>query len=534
MYHQHSYSQGHTGPPPAKRPKGNPIITKYPPPPGYRRPSQPPAWTPPVQLPYGFQPNYQTYGQPAHQQPQWSGFQQPTNAPIAYPPAAQPYYPNPSTAYTAPQPAWPSQGFAHTGLPPWQQPSAQHGIPNTKRRHSSARPQSTRKSSMTDALDGNGDPLSPPKPGSGCESYQNALEHEFDDECYYSRHPDEIEPTLSLGLIEWHSALPTKLALPATFQEAELEALAPRKPRPANEESISGYFTSDKAHEALLSVRQTEHWKEICDDVIYREFAIRTPHTLTIWELIEKYRDRSDPTWTTQSIRDSRPALSRGATPIHSTEDNDARSAASFHDAERSEQMDILGDLEQALFLNQQSTSTRLRSQSQTQSQTQSQNHSRTHSRTPSRSHSRANSISSSNAGERITRPIPLAPVRDQNQETILAALGVTGSPKLVYQTPGPALGAPPPSSSQHSRANSVCSVQSDTRRPTSRHASMEPTTQTGAIGSEMKGKAYGELDLDATPRPKYERVDSGRKRSFAEVEGEATPRQGRLKVVKA
>ncbi|KAH9807820.1 hypothetical protein Tdes44962_MAKER06336 [Teratosphaeria destructans] len=526
MYHQHSYSQGHSGPPPAKRPKGNPIITKYPPPPGYRRPSQPPVWTPPVQQPYGFQPNYPTYGQPVHQVPQWSGFQQPSNAPIVVcPPTAQPCYPNHSSAYTTPQPAWPGQGFAPTRLPPWQQPPSQHDIANNKRRHSSNRPQNTRNPSVTDPLDGNGDPLSPPRPGTGSESYQNALEHEFDDECYFSRHPDEIEPTLSLGLIEWHSALPTKLALPATFQEAELEALAPRKPRPANEESISEYFASDKAHEALLSVRQTDHWKEICDDVVYREFAVRAPHTLTLWELIEKYRDRPDPSWTMQSDRDPTPALSRGATPMHSTDDHDARSTSSLPDAEQSEQMDILGDLEQALFLNQQSNPTRLRS------------HSRTRSRAQSRSHSRTNSVSSSNAGERLTRPIPLAPIRDQNQENILAALGVTGSPKLVYQTPGPALGAPPPpSSSQHSRANSVCSVQSDTRRPRSRPASMEPTTQTGVLGSGRADKRYGDLDLDATPRPKYERVDSGRKRSFGEVEeqGEATPRQGRFKVVKA
>jgi hypothetical protein len=365
--------------------------------------------------------------------------------------------------------------------------------------------------SISGPLDGNGDPLPPEVATVGGA---DELEHEFDSECYFARHPEEIIPELSLGIIEWHAPLPTKLPLPATFQEAELEALAPRKPRPSNDESISDYFTEDKVDEVGLSVRMTEVWDEVKDDPIFREFPEIPRYVLSVSEVRLKYRDRPLPSWNKRNPYEATPEPSRQATPM--TVDGDRRNTPANYqqDGDGVEQNDVLGDLEQALSANGSRHDPRYGS------------------------HSRAGSVSSQ-AGERISRPVPLQPLRDQAQEDILAALGVTGSPKMVsyawkvsdaheallttrpqvYQTPGPAFGAPPPEDQfSRSRQSSV----------TSTRAGYDPAD------GHRQGSSVHMDDPDATPRPKYDRMESSRKRSHGEYEvdgsGEVTPQQQRYK----
>ncbi|KAI7565251.1 hypothetical protein KC317_g6493, partial [Hortaea werneckii] len=121
-------------------------------------------------------------------------------------------------------------------------------------------------------------------------------------------------------------------------------------------------------------------------------------------------------------------------------------------------------------------------------------------------------------AGEKITRPKPLAPLRDERQEDILAALGVTGSPQFVYQTPGPALRAPPSARSREgsavpSRPGSVASMHS------------LPTVEEHNEDESHRSKVgqYSDLEMENTPRPVKNngRVFSGpRKRSHGEFEG--------------
>ncbi|EME78608.1 uncharacterized protein MYCFIDRAFT_78320 [Pseudocercospora fijiensis CIRAD86] len=339
----------------AKRAKGNPIITRYPPPPGYKGPNQPGA---------------------------------PYSAPSSW-------HPPPSN------------------------------LPRNARRHNSAPFPSTRQH----PLDGNGDPL--PPEDSNADS-GNALEAAFDEECYFGRYPDEINPDLSLGSITWKAPLPARRALPGTFQEAELEALAPRIDVPSLDDSVSDYFSKLNGDEALLSIRQTEHWAEMRNDLIFREFP---------------------------------------------------QMCASLM---RQDDGGVLDDLEAAL----------------------------------------QNSNRVSMPPEQRRPP----PIRDQGQEDILAALGVTGSPKLVYETPGPAFGPRPTSAagsekSAHSRSNSMTSVHG-TNGMNGNALDFIPEV---VINEDM------EPDDMATPRPKKPYAgDTNRKRSYAdtgpgaheEFDDEETPRQ--------
>lgn len=321
------------------------------------------------------------------------------------------------------------------------------------------------------------------------------LEQEFDGECYFARHPDEINTELSLGLIEWKAPLPTKRALPSTFGEAELEALAPRQPLPTDGESISEYFIGTKRDEAFLSVRQTDSWEHAKNSLIFKEFAAVCSEIITLSELLEKYRCRYDPKWAEAdhfSARSATPDLDREPTPAEERfqMDVDQRPSSTGAVRDRSEPPNgILDDLEQAL---------RPASRGSVQR----------------RSHSRTNSVSSQN----LSRPKPLPPVRDRNQEDILAALGVTGSPKLVFQTPGPAFGPPPTATA--SRNNSISSLPGLKVPPSPSHGmnGYRPDRPGSAHSHHTaNGSDFdAEPDDQTTPKPKAPRNEN-RKRSYAD-----------------
>ncbi|KAK3678221.1 hypothetical protein LTR78_002317 [Recurvomyces mirabilis] len=434
--------------PPAKRAKTGPVITRYLPPPGYRGPATQSTWTPP---PYQAYPPAPTY------QPTWPVYPQQSYVANGYPAYAPGWQQQPTPVGNPPQ---------SINSYPWQANSAQHN-PN-KRRHSSIPPAHSRHTSIAVPLDGNGDPLP-----AQTVTDNDDLEHEFDAECYYARHPDEVDPNLSLGLIEWNAPKPTNHPLAGSFAEAEVEVIAPRRPRAADEPSISDYFTNPRLEESLRSVRQTTAWQEIKDDLIYRQFSRVCKEVIRMSELMSRYRDRPDPAWEAAEdgaeLHDSIMEMDEGIGCVKSTE--------------QAEEADILGNLEQALTAD---NVKRL-----------------PNSKRPavgSRTHSRATSVAST-AGERITRPRLLEPIRDSAQEDVLASLGVTGSPKVVYQTPGPALG--PGSQAASSRQGSVVSDDG--------HARQQPAS---------RGSSYRENDIDATPRASryYERGgESSRKRSYGD-----------------
>ncbi len=160
--------------------------------------------------------------------------------------------------------------------------------------------------------------------------------------------------------------------------------------------------------------------------------------------------------------------------------------------------------------------------------------------------HSGAASMSVT-AGNRSTRPKPLASIRDHAQDQVLAALGVTGLPKTVFPNPGPALGKaftpssredgstaaihrpgsgatdcwflrPPPSSPPHTRR--LPGLEYDRRR--NGHSSERPrssSSQHTSAGSDFQTEI---ADPDATPRPRSSRTN-GRKRSHGETENDGS-----------
>lgn len=314
-----------------------------------------------------------------------------------------------------------------TGPPQsWPQNNSFHNRP----RHNSA-PFPPTVSYPNGPLDGNGDPLGPDE-----DPYELETEY-YGAECYFARHPEDIEPDLSLGHIQWNAPLPTKRPLPGTFAEAEVEALAPRKPHPSDDESISDYFINSRRHEAFLSIRQSDAWELVKNDLVFREFPAVPTEVVPMPEVLATYRDRPDLSWVAEEASptpepEPEPRRERldpsSDTKGGAMELDDLTTPDDGHRVDdESEQGDVLGNLEQALQQN---------------------------GNAPRPLHSRANSTTSGSA-QALKRPSIIRPVRDRAQEELLAALGVTGSPKAVYQTPGPAVG-PPPSKLPPSRQDSL------------------------------------------------------------------------------
>ena len=250
------------------------------------------------------------------------------------------------------------------------------------------------------------------------------LEDEFWSPCYFDKHPDEIEHHLSLGMIESFPAQRVYCALPSTFARAEIQDIAPSPVDLTDGESPSKFFKNSTKDTSLLNVRKTIDWERVGQELIYHQFCagteLITKGTLSIEEMIAKYRDRRDGTFKVLSPSPS-PSPEPETVPPHANAESSMMDAESdveddVHIKIEKEESDVLGQLPSVL---QRDISA------------------------PARRHSRTGSIVS-NASQNISRPEPLLPIHNKEQEAKLAALGVTGTAKLVYQTPGPALGAAP------------------------------------------------------------------------------------------
>jgi hypothetical protein len=416
-------------------------------------------------------------------------------------------------------------------------------------------------------LDGNGDLMSPLDPN---DTSSTVLEDDYDGECYFSRHPEEIDPNLSLGLIEWKAPKSTTAAIPTSLELTDLATPVSGVLDSIEEDSTSDYFSRTKIHDVLLSVRQTDAWPEMKDDLIFREFSTLCSRLVSFAELQARYRRRFDREWAegnhhsvyTQDFNCSQPP-SREQTPSigdHMEIDDTRRHHAQL----RNQSMEFrCGQLEHPSQARQRPMHSR--AQSVTHTRSQQINHSRAQSVNPSRpqpvNHSRSNSIVSQRHGNttstttKLTRPKPLPLVHDQAQEDILAALGVTGSARQVYETPGPAFGPPPPekpNNKSHSRTGSMSSTHSNTtqssyRFPSQRAPSLPPpqaqshhdrwssgVTNNAPFATPMQPRVPAAIrpdfspitEDDFTPRPKYPAAMSAsrgngnettRKRSYAD-----------------
>ncbi|GAB7362247.1 hypothetical protein MBLNU230_g2272t1 [Neophaeotheca triangularis] len=555
------------GQPPAKKAKtgGGMVITRYAPPPGYKGQAQPPNQPPAHQSPPGWPPA--PYGSQPHPYGQYSHPGYPPQYPQTYPPPQYPGYPpqHPQYGYQYPTPAG-QPVYSETPQPPvaWQAPpsvppSSTPAPPSGSTvnhqhqhsRHNSVPSQHHRHASVTPGplLDGNGDDMPP-------EDVEDEDTNEFTAECYFSRHPDLIDGSLSLGMIEAHYAEPVKRALPSTWKEAEVEVVAPRVPHPLDDECVSDYFTKAKLDENLQNVRQTGRWSEAKNDLMFTTFPAVSTNIVRMPELLATYRYRHDPGWYARE-QSSTPSMS-AASSRSATPSSQAAAGADRRDMELDDdvtprqpgktnnhygrpqaQTDMLNHLDHSLHYSRRN------------SHASASSHARSHSRTSSQA---------PGSPSKYSRPqiLPALKDRDQAQEDILAALGVTGSPQTLYPTPDPARpsasrenSAAPEnnhnSTHNNSRSNSVHSVfhgynarfpppppppEQTNRSPSpldpwrvNGYAQSRPhssQSQHTAAGSDFEP---AQLDLEATPRAKNQQQGDehfeSRKRALEEIEEE-------------
>ncbi|KAK0357171.1 hypothetical protein LTR91_003522 [Friedmanniomyces endolithicus] len=553
--HQQGFGQAYSGPPPAKKPKSNPVITYYPPPPGYQGPAQPQPQTsypwlqpqpqPQPQPPYPWlqpqlqtqpkpphpwlqpqphesggwaQPGHQSYPQhayttpQAHQQPQWSHQQLQAYVQNGLP-SGHGYYPY-SPAYPLLSDSWENPTCVLQSAPPQQwkaplppPPPAMTG--NESRYSQAPLPHATKV--YIGLKDWNAGMMPPPHPST---SGPDDPDEDFDYN-HFARHPEDVDPNFSLGWLYWQAPLPTRVPLPATFDEAELLAEASIKaeshinPETYDEYSISDYCTKSRDLESRPNMLETSARD---NDSLHKIFPAVCAEMLSKGELMERYRERPD-----------RVERERSADAMEIDGHNSASTSIKREDS--ADEGDILSNLEQALHAADGSHDRQA---------------------TVGSAHSGAASMSVT-AGNRSTRPKPLASIRDHAQDQVLAALGVTGLPKTVFPNPGPALGKaftpssredgstaaihrpgsgatdcwflrPPPSSPPHTRR--LPGLEYDRRR--NGHSSERPrssSSQHTSAGSDFQTEI---ADPDATPRPRSSRTN-GRKRSHGETENDGS-----------
>lgn len=391
--------------------------------------------------------------------------------------------------------------------PPWAPPASYNSLP----RHNSA-PSISSTVNLNAPIDENDGNSLPWESGYVSVAADNLESPYYGAECPFAHCPDEIDPNLSLGDIVYHPALPTLRPLPSTHQKAEIEAIAPRPPQATDHESISEYFINSRRESNLLDVRQTDYWDAVRDDPIFHDFIGAPEEYVSPEEMRANWRDRPDLTWT---------EVVGSPTPEpEETMEVDVKSE------EANEDSDPLSNLEQAL-------------------------------------ENGSNSFGSQR-NQSIDRPRAMGIIRDRAQEDVLAALGVTGSPKMAYQTPGPAYSSnnsassarprgslsypvpppPPPGSppNGHRRRLSRGEQSQDTRSGWADLRSQH--TRRGSAGSNHTAAGsdfaseneQNQPDLDRTPRAAPRAENRKRGHDDGEDDGAAggsgaendTPRPGR------
>ncbi|THW05885.1 hypothetical protein D6C93_08362 [Aureobasidium pullulans] len=609
-YGAQPYQQPYAAPPqngpPLKKQKGNPVITRYPPPPGYK---QQPTYT---AAPYTA-PTYPTHQapQPAYPQQGYQGYQAPPTT--GYPPAAtyptQPVY-DPSQAYQQPpyqphQPPQPAQSYAVAApvqpyaVPASAYPPQEHsGYYDVNGAYVAAP-----SAHSTPYMDASAYP--PPISEDGyaaSHTRQSSLDFglDFDFEGEAGVPAEEVVPELSLGLIIWHPAIPTSKPLPSVFDDVEptwTESV--KATEDAHISVTSEFFPDDMSVDIRLSVRDTDEWEKVKDDLIFVEFG-KTAVTVPVRTVIAN-RDRPDPVTDQlepvtqdnvtalvshpealmqQAVAGAYEDQSDGDQAMDMSDDEDEPAKPVLqpviqplahplprpvaHAAPPVKQVTILDTLEQALGPKSPRKNDR-------QSSRASARYSR--SRSPEKR-------SRQGSQQPKAKPAPLP--KDSAQENILAALGVEGSPKMVYPTPPPALGLPVPPTNryvQFSGGITFYDLTYGSKKITppgafgpagqrfaygpqfppppppreSRSPSFDPwrahdpaspkstTSQHTAVGSDFHPDDVM-VDLDATPKAQApvapEKSGSGRKRTYEEVaaaegrrrQDDDTPRAHRMR----
>ncbi|KAF9739671.1 hypothetical protein PMIN06_012720 [Paraphaeosphaeria minitans] len=316
---------------PSKK-KGNPIITRYPPPPGYRGPAQSkgpfgtvqfptpqqgfppypkqphqgpgpaqrypsPRYRPPQSYPsqQGYQQaqNYQRLSQnhqwPSQNYPHQTSVSQSPSHPVSQHDSRQQTgyqsYPNPPHPINTNKPAWHNtqrwqEAPSSTTYPPANQYNAYSVSPTNSQPTIDPNATPTPSSEMPTTAQPTPADTQPPSATSETVSDQKAplflgwdvWDFDFDG-AIWPKANEPVDPDLSLGVITWRPAKQVTRALPATFEDAEEQSLRPPAEKLGNGESVSLYFTAENSYEAFLDVRKMDDWYNIKDDPAFVVFT---------------------------------------------------------------------------------------------------------------------------------------------------------------------------------------------------------------------------------------------------------------------
>ncbi|KAK8163592.1 hypothetical protein BC567DRAFT_211607 [Phyllosticta citribraziliensis] len=438
--------QAYPAPPPApqahqnphshsSRRKSNSVVTRYPVP-NYQRPPQNPQGNPlyaqgyqPAPYQHGYQ-GYQT--SPGYQPPQ--SYPHGWHANQAYQPPTPTYgYPqghHPPTDPAAAQPAYPPNGW--TQAPPFSgnqpgsfpppppdpnsAPLANANSTGDRPLPQASRPPKSRRSTLT--RNASIDPADLPESQRLYQSATYTINLGVDDwdqadydGALWPKSNEPVNQDYSLGVIVWHPADKISRALPSKFDDALTWTGLDEAQAIGNAESVSIYFGPENAHEAFLSIRQTEEWDTAKHDSIFYEFTAKSD--LIAVENVIANRDRPD--LTEDEIQGPK---------VEELPDD-------YVEIKKEPDWNVMDNLERALSTEQDGAP-----------------------KTPKKSPSRS--------------PSP-APTRDDAQEQLLAALGVTGSPKPISNAPLPENHFLPPSFSNDQKSDRR---KSGGRRDSQRHFS--------------------------------------------------------------
>jgi hypothetical protein len=556
------------------------VITRYPPPPGYK---QQPPYT--AALAY---PTLPPQPQPAYSQSAYQGSQPPTTA--AYPPAVtyptQPVY-DPNQAYQQPpyQPPQPAQPYAVTvPAPSYPVPAPVYPLQEHSGYYDANGAYVAPPSAIpTPYIDASAYP--PPIIEDGYDvshTRQSSLDFglDFDLESEAGVPAEEVVPELSLGLITWHPAVPTSKPLPSDYDEVDPKWTESAKATEDAHISVtSEFFPDDMSVDIRLSVRDTDEWQKVKDDLIFVEFG-KTAATVPLLTVIAN-RDRPDPVpERVEAVIQQDASMAETAHPlpmqqaIAGAEDDqsDGDQAMDMSDDEDEPVKPVIQPTIQPLAhplprpVAQPAPAVKQVTILDTLELALGPKSPRKNDRQPPRSsmrHSRSRSPEKrSRQGSQQPKAKPAPLPKDSAQEDILALLGVEGSPKMVYPTPPPALGLPVPPSNRYAQKVKFEHAPELTHHSKgitppggfapnnqrfaygpqfppppppreSRSPSFDPwrghdpaspkstTSQHTAAGSDFHGDDVM-VDLDATPKAKApsapEKSGSGRKRTYEEV----------------
>ncbi|KAG9680292.1 hypothetical protein KCU87_g213, partial [Aureobasidium melanogenum] len=323
----------------------------------------------------------------------------------------------------------------------------------------------------------------------------------------------------------------------------------------------SEFFPDDMSVDIRLSVRDTDEWQKVKDDLIFVEFE-KTAVTVPLLTVIAN-RDRPDPvTEQLEPVIQHRDDMPEASHPSHvqqsvagaDDEQSDGDQAMDMSDDDDEPVKPVLQPTIQPLAhplprpVTQSAPPVKQVTILDTLELALGPKSPRKNDRQPPRSarHSRSRSPEKrSRQGSQQPKAKPAPLPKDTAQENILAALGVEGSPKMVYPTPPPALGLPvppgnrkkitPPGGFAPPNGRFAYGPQFPPPPPPreSRSPSFDPwrahdpaspkstTSQHTAAGSDFHGDDVM-VDLDATPKAKVpvaaEKSGSGRKRTYEET----------------